>query len=109
MLPSQYPGVTSGLQARSVAIENLTACFVMGNLEMTRVDGQVGARGKTHEIDSVRHQSDFIEVVNAPYQARFGVAPGAEVFHVKVADGKNLGSLFTVGALFMPELAPGAT
>src|SRR5689334_12378494 len=52
-------------------------------------DGDERAGCQADEVVSVRQGPRFIEVVNAPDQATFGVAPGAEVLDVQVAHGEH--------------------
>ena len=66
--------------------------------QMRALDGQVRAGGQAHEIDGVREAPDFVEIIDAPNQAAFDVAPGAEVFDVQIADGQHGGPVDAIVA-----------
>jgi len=80
--------------------------FAFGNAKMFFGDGQVSAGGEANEIDGVGGGGDLVKIVDAPDEAAFGVAPGAEIFDVKIADGENVRSLREVGTDERPELKP---
>src|ERR1700680_2222686 len=48
----------------------------------------------------------FVEVVDAPDQASFHVAPRAEIFNMQIADRQYLGSIGEIGTDFRPDLGP---
>ena len=66
--------------------------FAARHLEVVAVDRQIRAGGEANEIERVRSRESFVEIVDAPDEAAFGVAPGAEVLDVQIADAENGGS-----------------
>ena len=48
----------------------------------------------------------LVEIVAAPNEAAFGVAPSAEILDVQVADGEQARGFVQVGADFRPQLHP---
>lgn len=68
--------------------------------------GENGAGGEADEVLSEGEGSGFVEVIDAPDQAAFGVTPGAEIFHMEIAYGKDREGAREIGAEFGPELDP---
>ena len=66
----------------------------------------MGANGETYQIDGVGHGPGFVEIVDAPDEAAFDVAPGSEIFDVEIAYGEDLRRAGEVGTDFRPELRP---
>ena len=54
----------------------------------------------------VRQLARFVEIVNAPDQASLGVAPGAEVLDVQIADGQTARPIGDGPAEHRPALNP---
>jgi hypothetical protein len=52
-------------------------------------DREQRAGREAHEIDRVGHRMRFVEIVDAPHQAAFGIAPGAEILDMQIADGEK--------------------
>ena len=50
---------------------------------------QQGARRQPDEVQRIGHLRRLVEVVDAPDQAAVGVAPGAEVLEMDIADGED--------------------
>ena len=48
--------------------------------------GEQRAGREAHQIDRVRHRLRFVEIVDAPDQPAFGIAPGAEILDMQIAD-----------------------
>ena len=63
-----------------------------GHPQVVAGDRQVSAGGEADEIEGVGCRKGFVEIVHAPDQAAFCVAPGAEVFDVQIADAEDDGS-----------------
>src|ERR1700683_1626158 len=61
---------------------------------------------QTHQIDGVSHGPGFVEVIDAPNQAAFDVAPGSEIFYVKIADREHVRRAGKLRTDFRPELRP---
>ena len=94
------------LDAFAIAFEHGAADVFAFEGKTSGFDGEVGADGEADQIDGVGHGPGFVEVVDAPDQAAFDVAPGAEIFDVKIADGKDVRSLGQFGTDLGPELRP---
>ena len=73
---------------------------------MVLPDRQERAGGQPHQVVGVRHRVGFVEVVDAPDQPAFGVAPGAEVLHVQIADAEHDRGGGQLGADLRPALDP---
>ena len=73
---------------------------------MAAFGSQMSTHGEADEIVGVGHGMGFVEVVDAPDQAAFNVAPGAEIFHVQVAHRQHARSLGKFGAHLRPDLRP---
>ena len=69
-------------------------------------NGNVRAGGQAHQIDGIRQLVDFVEIVDAPDQAAFDVAPGAEIFDVQIADREHTRGASRIRADLGPELHP---
>ncbi len=66
----------------------------------------MGADGEAYQIDGVGHGPGFVEIVDAPDEPAFDVAPCAEVFEVKIANGKDMRGAGEVGTNLGPEFRP---
>src|SRR5260221_12058460 len=53
-------------------------------------DGQIATGDQANKVHRVRRRPGFVEIVDSPDQPALEVTPGAEVFDVQVAYGKNL-------------------
>ena len=67
---------------------------------------QVSAHRQADEIVGVRHGMSFVEVVDAPDQTSFDVAPGAEILYVQVAHRQHVRPLGKIGTHLRPDLRP---
>ena len=83
-------GNAAAFEALFVAAEDGIAGVLGRDLEARFADGNVRAGGQAHQIDGVGQLVDFVEIVDAPDQAAFDVAPGAEIFHVQIAHGEHV-------------------
>ena len=61
---------------------------------------------ETNQINGVGHGAGFVKIIDAPDQAAFHITPGAEVFHVKIADRENVRRVRQFRADLRPELGP---
>src|SRR6476660_9044989 len=73
---------------------------------MTSFRREVCADGEANQVVRKRHGVGFVEIVDAPDEAAFNVPPGAEVFHMQIADRQHSGSLGKVRTNLWPELSP---
>src|SRR5258706_1726331 len=58
---------------------------------------QQRARRQPQEIEHERHLGGLVEIVDAPHQPALGVAPGAEILQVDVADREHGGRIGQLG------------
>ena len=70
------------------------------------LSGEMSADGQTYQVDDIGHRPGFIKIVDSPDEAAFNVAPGAEIFNVKIANGKDVRSFREVGTDLGPNLRP---
>jgi hypothetical protein len=70
------------------------------------IRGEKGADGQPHQVVGEGHRMGLVEIVHAPDEAAFAVAPRSEIFQVKIAHDPGGGGARQVGALLEPELAP---
>ena len=70
------------------------------------LDGQIGAGKEANQVNGVGGGPGFVEIVDAPDEAAFEVAPGAEILDVQITDGEDLGSAGEFGADDRPPLGP---
>jgi len=103
---SQHERATFFLQAFAIAFEHGAANVLAFEGETSGFDGQMGADGEPHQVDGVSHGPGFVEIVDAPYESAFDVAPGAEIFDMKIADGEDLRGAGEIGTDLRPELRP---
>src|ERR1700741_1322962 len=73
---------------------------------MAGLAGQVSAHSEANQVVCVRKRMSLVEVVDAPDEAAFGIAPGAEGFHVEVANGQHLRRSGQFRANLWPQLRP---
>ena len=90
---AQDEGQTAFAQGFAIAFENGIADVFLLERQVARLGRQVSAHGQADQIVGIRHGMSFVEVVDAPDQASFDVAPGAEILHVQVAHRQHLGRL----------------
>src|SRR5258708_3075724 len=106
MMFRQDKRFAAGCESVAIALFDGLGCFTACEAEVFSGDRQVGAGSEPHEIQSVRGWPCFVEVVDAPNQAAFLVAPSPEVLDVQVADSEHSGSFCQVAADFGPVLQP---
>ena len=92
--------------ALAITVEQSTADVFALEGKTSGLDGKMSADGKTHQIDGEGHGPSFVEVVDSPDKAAFDVAPGTEIFDMKIADGENLRRPSEFRADLRPELRP---
>ncbi len=73
---------------------------------MTFFTGQVCADGEANQVVGVGKGMRLVEVIDAPDQASFDIAPGTEVFDVEVADSEDMWGFGEVRTDVRPELCP---
>jgi hypothetical protein len=67
---------------------------------------QPDAGREPHQIERIRHYRGLVEIVDAPDQPAFGIAPGAEIFQVQVADRQHLRCVHQIRAQFRDGPGP---
>ena len=65
------------------------SCLPETESQVPAIDPQCHARGKPHQIVDVWQRRRFIEIVHTPDEAPFAIAPGSEVFDVKVTNRRQ--------------------
>jgi hypothetical protein len=83
------------------------SCSASGiNSESVFALGEDRARHKPHKVHRVGHASGLIEIIDAPDQPPFFVAPSAKIFHMQVPNRQHSRSLDEIGACLPPERTP---
>ena len=82
----QHERHAAAFEAPAIAFENRFRSLLRRDVQMIGGDGQMSAGGQANQVDRVGQPADFVEIVDAPDQPAFDVAPGAEVFDVQIAD-----------------------
>jgi hypothetical protein len=106
MFFSEDEGAAFFLEGFAIALEHGGADILALERETSGLDGEMGADGEAHQIDGEGHGPGFVEIVDTPDEAAFEVAPGAEIFYVKVADGEDARGIGKFGANLRPDLRP---
>src|SRR5277367_3508582 len=73
---------------------------------MAEVFDYLYAGREPDQVVGIGQRIRVIEIVHAPRETAFRVAPGAEAVNVKVATRENLRSVAQVGANLRPQLSP---
>jgi len=90
----------------AIALFDGVGRFAARHLKVFAVNCQIRARSEANEVECIRAGEGFVEIVNAPDEAAFGVAPRAEVLDVEIADSEDGWSLGEFLAGFRPVLEP---
>ncbi len=90
-------------EAPAIAVEHDRAHVVLVQREVLVSHGDERARAEAQQVERVRQRGRLVEVVDAPREPPLGVAPAAEVLHVQVADGEQLGRLHQLGRRLLLE------
>ena len=106
MLLPQHEGAPLVAQAFAITVEQRVANVFALEWKASGLDGKMSADGKPHQIDGVDHGPGFVEVIHSPDETAFDVAPSAEIFHMKIADGENVRGLGEIRTDLRPELRP---
>ena len=67
---------------------------------------QQSARRQPEKVQHIGHLGRLIEVVDAPDQTAIGVAPGAEILQMDIADGENGGRVRQIRTDLEDRLGP---
>src|SRR5436305_1101243 len=89
MILAQHIGTSAATQSFLIAFKNRFAHGCRTERDLSLALSYVSAGRESHQIQDVRQPAGFIEVIDAPDQASFGIAPRAEIFQVQVADRKH--------------------
>ena len=106
MLFAKNKSATLRLHTFAIAFEHAAADIFALKRKTSGLDGEVGANGQADQVDGVGHGPGFIEVVDAPDEAAFDVAPGTEILDVQIAHSEDMGSIRKIRADLGPELRP---
>src|SRR6185369_12099110 len=74
--------------------------------EMSNFDRDRGACPEPDQVQRIRKWESFIEIVDAPDEAAFGITPGAEVGYVQVSDSEDHRSFTRLGTKLRKKLHP---
>src|SRR4029078_6512891 len=77
-----------------------------GYVKAVRLDCQERAGREPDKVLRVRQPARLVDVVDAPDESSFDVAPGAEVLDVQIADGQHRRGISHLGADGGPLLDP---
>src|SRR5712671_3162081 len=73
---------------------------------MSSLGCEMCAHRQADQILSISQRPGFVEIINAPDQAAFAIAPSAEIFYVKIAHRQYMRRLGQIGADSWPKLCP---
>src|SRR5215467_15057832 len=77
----------------AISLDDRTANVLLLQWNMARFHREVRAYREADQIVGVGSRMSLVEVVHAPDQPAFGVAPGSEILHVQIADCQHARSL----------------
>jgi hypothetical protein len=103
---SQHHRSAAFVQAVAVALDDRFAGALERDAEARLLHGDEHARRQAYQILRVGQQHRFVEIVDAPDEPAFRVAPGAEVLDVQVADGEHRRCRVEARAQLRPLLCP---
>src|SRR3984893_9885117 len=66
----------------------------------------MSAPSQSDEIVGVSHGMGFVEVVDAPNQTAFNIAPSAKLLHAQASTSQPIGGLGKAGKHVRPDLCP---
>jgi len=89
-----------------IACENGAADVFAFQGKASGLGGKMGADGEPNEVDRIGHGPGFVEIIDSPDKAAFDVAPGTEIFHVKIADREDLWGFGEIATDLWPDLCP---
>src|SRR5215470_6233005 len=96
----------AALHALAIPLQDgITGC-PRTHCEVVGTDRQMRAHREAYQILGKREGKSFVEIVDAPNQAAFLVAPRSEVFHVEIADGQLDRSSRELGNGRLPSCDP---
>ena len=93
-------------QAIAIALLDGFACFLACQRKVLFLDGQICAGQQPNQVRGIRRGPRFVEIVHAPDQPAFQVAPGAEILDVQIAHGQDLRRAGKFRADHRPPLRP---
>ena len=74
--------------------------------QMILGDGNVRAGSQADQVVGVRQPPGLVEIVDAPDQAAFGIAPRPEILDVQIAHAEHYRGGRQIAADFRPDLRP---
>jgi hypothetical protein len=102
----QHEGIAAGFERLGITFEHGGRHEVLVDGQALPAFGDDGARDRADEIDGVGHCRDLIQVVDAPHEPAFEVAPGPEILDVQIANRQQSRCLGEVGTGFRPQRRP---
>src|SRR5215510_396572 len=106
MLFAKYERTASESDALQIPVEDGVAGFTSADREMLGFNCQQRARRKSDEIVGVGQQMGFIEIVDAPYQPAFRIAPCSKILNVEIPDRQQSWGLGLDSTDVFPDLKP---
>ena len=90
-------------KAGPVSSQQRFGCRPIADLQL---GGKPDAGREPDQIERIGHHRGLVEIVDAPDQAAVGVAPGAEIFQMQVADRKHLRGIHQIRTQFSDLFGP---
>ena len=107
MLLHQNKWLSSPLNHRPVTRADLSTDFIGLERKSGRAFRcQQRTDGETNKIIGKGHGMGLIEIVDAPDEPPFRIAPRAEIFEMEIADGKDFREAIQFRAIIRPKLGP---
>ena len=102
----QHQRMTAPSKRRIVCLQNNVAAIFQPHRQMAEVFDYLYACREPDQVVGIGQRIRVIEIVHAPRETAFRVAPGAEAVNVKVATCENPRSVAQIGANLGPQLSP---
>src|SRR3989441_1896570 len=73
-----------------VAFENGVASPFVGDPEESLLSREHDTRREAHQVERVRRAARLVDVVDAPHEPAFGIAPRSKIFGMQIADCEDV-------------------
>src|SRR5579864_966434 len=103
---AQNEGFAAFAHAFSIPVEKRIAEIPGFERQVPGLDREMGAHREPNEIVGVGHRIGFVEIIDAPNETTFRIAPRTEVLYMQVAHGQYLRSFGEFGTNLWPDLCP---
>ena len=105
-LSSRIKGLPPFSRESGIALKHARRRIARIDGEIVLAFGKDGARDQPDEVDGVWHASDFIEIIDAPDEPTFGIAPRPEVLDMEITHGQHRRRLGETRADLQPQRDP---